>query len=81
MGVFYLQSFLLISGIFDLLFFALEHIQKHGDHGKFSYAHFSRYQDYLSGFKLFFKHFVRLERSSRSLAQRYVILYVMYSFI
>ena len=32
---FYLESFLLISGISGFSFFAIEHIRKHGIHGKF----------------------------------------------
>ena len=40
-GVFFnLKSFLLISGISGFSFFAIEHIRKPGNHGKFSQAHF-----------------------------------------
>ena len=35
-GVFYLESFLLISGISGFSFFAIEHIRKPGIHGKLS---------------------------------------------
>ena len=45
--LFYLESFLLISGVSGFSFFAIEHIRKPGNHGKFSEAHFSRYEDYL----------------------------------
>ena len=38
-----LESFRLISGISEFSFFAIEHIQKAGDHGEFSEAHFSGY--------------------------------------
>ena len=41
-GVFNLESFLLISGISGFSFFAIEYIRKHGNHGKFSQAHFSK---------------------------------------
>ena len=56
--LFYLESFLLISGISGFSFFVIEHIRKPGNHGKFSEAHFSRYEDYLSDFKRFSNHFV-----------------------
>ena len=35
-----LESFLLISGISGFSFFAIEHIQNPGNHGKFLEAHF-----------------------------------------
>ena len=35
-NLFYLESFLLISGISGFSFYAVEHIQKPGNHGKFS---------------------------------------------
>ena len=38
--LFYLESFLLISGISGFSFFVIEHIRKPGNHGKFSEAHF-----------------------------------------
>ena len=34
-AVFYLESFILISGISGFSFFAIEHIRKSGNHGKF----------------------------------------------
>ena len=40
---FYLESFVLISGISGFSLFAIEHIRKPGNHGKFSEAHFLRY--------------------------------------
>ena len=38
--LFYLASFLWISGISEFSFFTTEHIRKPGNHGKFSQAHF-----------------------------------------
>ena len=38
--LFYLESFLLISGISGFSFFVIEHIGKPRNHGKFSEAHF-----------------------------------------
>ena len=53
MGVLNLESFLLIYGISGFLLFAIEHIRKPGNHGKFLLAHFSWYGDYLSVWSTF----------------------------
>ena len=53
-----LENFLLISGISEFSFFAIEHIQQPGTRIKFSEAHFSRYSDYLSDFEHSSRHFV-----------------------
>ena len=53
MGVLNLESSLLIYGISGFLFFAIKHIRKPGNHGKFFLAHFSWYGDYLSVWSTF----------------------------
>ena len=50
-------------------FFAIEHIRKPGNHGKFSEAHFSRYWVYLYDFEHFPKHFVCSRQNSQGVAQ------------
>ena len=67
----YLESFLLISGISGFSFFAIEHIRKPGNHGKFSEAHFLRYYGYLSDFEHFSRHFVFSRQNSEGVAQSY----------
>ena len=68
---FYLESFLLISGISGFSFFATEHIRKPGNYGKFSAHFFSRYYVYLSDFEHFPKHFVCSRQNSQGVAQSY----------
>ena len=66
-----MESFLWISGISELSFFATEHISKPGNHGKFSEVYFTKYLFYLSNFEHFSKHFVCLRQDSQGVAQNY----------
>ena len=69
--LFDLETFLLVYGISEFSFFAIEHIRKPGNRGKFSKAHFLRYYVYLSDFEHFSKHFVCSRQNSRGIAQIY----------
>ena len=66
--LFDLESFLLISGISEFSFFAIEHIRKPRNHGKFLWAHFSWY---LFDLEYFSKYFVWSEVNSQRVAQSY----------
>ena len=59
----------MISGVSGFSVFAIKHIRKDGNHGKFSEAQFSRYWIYLSDFEHVPKHFVRSRQNSQGVAQ------------
>ena len=71
MGVFYLESFLLISGISGFPFFAIEHIRKKRKPRKIVISSFFKVLDYLPEFKHFSKHFLSSGYISQSVAQSY----------
>ena len=73
--LFYLESFLLISGISGFSFFAIEHIRKLGDHGNVSEVHFLKYYVYLSALEHFLKNFVCSRQNSHDAAQSYQSTY------